>query len=120
MDRRDVESWITGYVRAWNTNDPADIARLFTVDAAYYTAPYRTPWSGRDAIIAGWLDRKDEPGTFEFRFEVLAVAHDVGFVRGWTAYHHPPKRYSNLWVIRFAPDGRATEFTEWWMEEGTG
>lgn len=116
MDQRDGESWVNSYVRAWNTNDPQDIARLFTEDAKYYTAPHREPWSGRDAIIAGWLDRKDEPGTYEFRHEVLAVAGNLGFVRGWTTYKNPPKNYSNLWVIRFAPDGRCAEFTEWWME----
>ena len=27
------------------------------------------------------------------------------------------RTYSNLWVIRFAPDGRAREFTEWWMKQ---
>ena len=26
------------------------------------------------------------------------------------------KLYDNLWVIRLAPDGRATRFTEWYME----
>ena len=42
---------------------------------------------------------------------------DLGFVRGWTAYaqHDPPREYGNLWVIRLAEDGRAREFTEWWV-----
>ena len=41
----------------------------------------------------------------------------VGFVRGWTTYlTHPPSEFSNLWVIRLDRDGRAHEFTEWWME----
>ena len=25
------------------------------------------------------------------------------------------KDYDNLWVIRLAPDGRASRFTEWYM-----
>ncbi|MGQ0571881.1 MAG: nuclear transport factor 2 family protein [Armatimonadota bacterium] len=111
-----MESWVLGYVRAWNTNDPQAIVRLFTEDAVYYTAPHRQPWSGREAIVSGWLDRKDEPGTFEFRFEVLAATNDLGVVRGWTNYMDPPTTYSNLWVIRLGPDGRCAEFTEWWME----
>jgi hypothetical protein len=47
---------------------------------------------------------------------VLAVAGDLGFVRGWTTYTNPPTAYSNLWVVRLAADGRCVEFTEWWME----
>jgi hypothetical protein len=42
---------------------------------------------------------------------------DLGFVRGWTRYTQeaPPKEYGNLWVVRLADDGRASEFTEWWV-----
>ena len=116
MEAKDVAAWVDGYVRAWETNDPADIGRLFVDDAAYYTAPFREPWRGREAIVAGWLDRKDEPGTWTFRYEVLAIAGDLGFVRGWTRYTDPPAEYSNLWVIQLTSDGRCSEFTEWWME----
>ena len=116
MNARDLETWVDGYVRTWETNEPADIARLFTQDAAYYTAPFREPWRGRDAIVAGWLERKDEPGQWSFRHEVQAVADGLGFVRGWTRYHDPPREYSNLWVIRLEPDGRCSDLTEWWME----
>jgi uncharacterized protein (TIGR02246 family) len=113
MDRRDVEAWVEGYVRAWTTNDPGDIAALFTADAEYFTAPYRQPWRGRDAIVAGWLERKDQEGEWKFRSEVQAIADDLGFVRGWTDY--PDESYSNLWVIRLR-DGRSPQFTEWWMK----
>jgi uncharacterized protein (TIGR02246 family) len=122
MDRTALDSWVDGYVRAWGTNDPQDIGRLFTEDAVYYTAPYREPWTGRDAIVAAWIDRKDQPGGWEFRYEVLGVDGQVGFVRGWTHYAATPDEgdtgYSNLWVIRLDPDGRCSEFTEWWMEHG--
>jgi hypothetical protein len=42
---------------------------------------------------------------------------DLGFVRGWTTYTQetPPKEYGNLWVVRLADDGRASEYTEWWV-----
>jgi ketosteroid isomerase-like protein len=115
MDVADVERWVEAYVRAWETNDPSAIGELFTEDANYYTAPFRQPWSGRQGIVDRWLERKDEAGTWRFRFEVLVVAGDLGFVRGWTAY--PDVRYSNLWVIRLGSDGRCREFTEWWMKE---
>lgn len=116
MDRSAVERWVEGYIGAWQSNDPDQIGSLFTDDARYYTAPDRNAWEGRDAIVAGWVDRKDEPGQWTFRHEFLAQGDGLAFVRGWTEYVEPPKRYSNLWVIRLEPDGRCSEFTEWWME----
>jgi ketosteroid isomerase-like protein len=108
MDEATVERWVDGYVRAWSSNDPADIGALFTEEAEYRTAPWREPWSGREAIVAGWLARKDEPGGWSFEREVLAVAGDLAFVRGRTGYPDEGEAYSNLW---------AAEFTEWWMPE---
>jgi hypothetical protein len=110
-----VRVWIDGYVKAWNSNLSEDIGALFSDDARYYTAPHRPPWQGRDAIIAGWLDRKDEPGDARFSWKPLVVTDDLAVVQGETAYRDPPETYSNLWVIRLDPDGRCSEFTEWWM-----
>lgn len=119
MDRSDVDSWIDGYVRAWGTNDPEDIGAMFTDDARYYTAPYREPWAGRTTIVAEWIARKDQPGAWEFRYEVLGIDGELAFVRGWTRYaasaEEPEAEYSNLWVIRLTEDGKCSEFIEWWM-----
>ncbi len=117
MDRETLERWVEGYRRAWESNDPDEIGALFTDDATYYTEPYAKPISGREAIVADWIERKDEPGDTEWRSEVMAVCDDMGFVRGWAKYFTPPPReYSNLWVVRLAEDGRCQEFTEWWMK----
>jgi len=113
MERSTVESWLKGYITAWGSNDPEDIGRLFTDDARYYTAPHREPWRGRDGIVEGWLEHKDVDG-WRFRYEILAIADGLAFVRGWTEYADHPD-YNNLWVIRLAEDGRCSEFTEWWM-----
>ena len=119
MDETAVERWIEGYIRAWRSNDPDDIGSLFTDDALYFTAPHREPWRGREGIVDGWLGRKDEPGEWNFRYEVLATTDDLAFVEGWTDYEgQVPPRFANLWVIRLAPDGRCSRFTEWWMEAG--
>lgn len=117
-DEKAVRDWMESYLKAWSSNDPADIAALFTENARYYTAPFREPWTGPDAIAEGWVDRKDDPGTWDFRWELLALAGDLAFVQGWTIYHPPNAlRYSNLWVIRLDGQGRCSEFTEWWMQE---
>jgi ketosteroid isomerase-like protein len=116
MDASTVEDWLRGYLRAWESNDPGDIGRLFTDDALYYTAPFREPWRGRDEIVRGWIERKDQPGDWTFRYEILGIAGYLAFVRGWTGYK-TDSDYSNLWVVRLTEDGRCSEFTEWWMTE---
>jgi uncharacterized protein (TIGR02246 family) len=117
VERADVERWVQAYEGAWASNDPEEIGALFTDDARYYTAPEREPWTGRDTIVREWLGRKDEPGEYTFRSEVLGIDGDLAFVRGWTTYTKEGQDYSNLWVIRLADDGRASEFIEWWMEQ---
>jgi SnoaL-like domain len=114
VDRAALERWMERYVQAWGSNDPQDIGALFADDATYYTAPHREPWQGRQGIVDGWIDRKDEPGDWGFRYEVLGIADDLGFVRGWTTYETNTD-YSNLWVVRLDDQGRCSEFIEWWM-----
>jgi hypothetical protein len=115
IDKQVVRNWVEGYIRAWRSNDPAEIGALFSDQAAYYTGPFDQPWQGRDGIIEGWLKRKDEPGTYGFRYEVLSADESVGIVRGWTEYFDPKRGYSNIWVIRFDDQNRCNEFTEWWV-----
>jgi SnoaL-like domain len=117
MEERDFAAWVDRYVVAWNSNDPEEIGSLFTDEAVYYTAPFREPWRGRDGIVRGWIEAKDEPGTTEFTYEVSAIDGPLGIVKGRTIYKEPLERYSNLWEIRLEDDGRCYEFIEWWMEE---
>ena len=116
MDIKTVEAWVEGYRKAWDSNDPKDTGALFAGNAAYYTGPFNEPWRGRQAIVEEWLKRKDEPGSYTFRYEVLAVTGDVGVVRGWTTYLESHREYSNIWVIHLDGQGRCTEFAEWWMK----
>ena len=116
-DSSTVSSWVEGYRRAWASNAPDDIRSLFTEDAEYRTAPFVDPRVGQDAIVAGWIEDADQPGDFEFTYEVLSDDGTLALVQGVTEYVHPRSQtYDNLWVIRLAPDGRATEYTEWYME----
>src|SRR5688500_12284173 len=119
MDEATVRTWVDGYVKAWGTNDPEDITALFSEGARYYTAPHREPWNGQANIVAGWLERKEQPGEWTFRYEILGIDGDTAFVRGWTGYTDDSD-YSNLWVITLDGDGRASEFIEWWMADDAG
>lgn len=119
IDASTVAGWVDRYLHAWQSNDSTEVGSLFADDALYYTGPFDEPWRGRDAIVQGWLDRQDTPGSTTLRYHVLATTADTAIVRGWTHYHNPPREYSNIWLIRFDESGRCREFTEWWMERET-
>ncbi len=116
VDVDQVKTWVEGYLQAWNSNDPQAIGQLFSEEAAYYTGPFDEPWKGRATIVANWLERKDEPGTFRFHYLVLSASDDLGVVRGWTLYLEAQREFANLWLIKFDPEGRCSEFTEWWVQ----
>jgi ketosteroid isomerase-like protein len=105
---------MAGYLKAWDSNSADDIRALFTDDAAYLTAPFVPARIGIDAIVAGWIEDQDQPGDHEFTWHEVARDGDLAFVEGDTLYSDG-RRYANLWVIRFATDGRASAYTEWYM-----
>ena len=110
------DTWVRGYMKAWESNDPSDIGTLFTENAEYFTAPWRDPWHGRQGIVDGWLGRKDEPGTWTFEYEIAIGDEKLGVFKGTTRYQDPDPDYVNLWLIRLDEAGQCTEFTEYWME----
>ena len=129
MKREDVDRWLADYVGAWNTYDRDQIAELFTEDIAYRYHPYDDPIEGRDEVIKAWLAEgdhpeagtRDEPGTYEAEYRCVAVDGDVAVATGESSYKDsadgPVVRvYDNCFLMRFAPDGRCREFTEWFME----
>ena len=120
VTRDDVEAWLEAYRRAWRSDDPDQIRALFTEDATYHPSPFGKPWQGREAIVDKWIEAGDSHVAWEFESQVLAVDGEVGVVRGLTSYAahdgEPEAVYSNIWVIRLAADGRATEFSDWWVE----
>jgi hypothetical protein len=120
MDRDQVMRWVAGYERAWRDGDLGGIATLFTADARYLTSPYARPQVGQEAIRGLWLDDEDEVFTVEA--EPVAVEDDTAVVRLLVRYGEPVRQeYTDLWVLRFAGDGRVREFEEWpyWPEKST-
>ena len=112
MDRDGVVRWVGAYERAWRDDDVDAVAELFTDDATYLRSPYAEPIVGHAAIAAFW---PEEPGT-EFTMSASPIAIDGAdvVVRVEVGYLRPRRQeYRDLWVIRFAPDGRAEWFEEW-------
>ncbi|GLI26686.1 hypothetical protein ARHIZOSPH14_09280 [Agromyces rhizosphaerae] len=111
-----VTRWVERYRRAWLSNDAGDIRALFTEHAEYTSTPGTEPYRGHDEIVSWWLENADGPDETTFAWEPLLVGDTRAIIQGRTVYLGSTA-YRNLWVIDLAPDGRATAFTEWWVEE---
>jgi ketosteroid isomerase-like protein len=114
-DRATVNRWLAGYEAAWRAPGTAGLAGLFTPDATYLQSPYETPVRGLAAIGRMWEAERDGPGeVFTLATEILAVDGPTAVVRAEVHYGAPPRQeYRDLWVIRFAGDGRCDWFEEW-------
>ena len=118
MDHAGFQDWLDRYVAAWRSNDAEQIGALFSADVVYSYRPYTEPVRGRDAIVADWLREPDPPGSWEAEYRAVAFEGDTGVSVGESRY---PGRggaaYSNVFVVRFDSEGRAREFSEWWVEK---
>jgi ketosteroid isomerase-like protein len=112
MERQAVERWVAEYERAWRDEDVDAVAALFTDGAAYRVSPYEPSAVGHDAIRALWLD--DAGRTFAMQADVIAVDDDVAVVRVDVRYATPTvQEYRDVWLLRFAADGRVADYEEW-------
>jgi uncharacterized protein (TIGR02246 family) len=116
VDRAAVAQWVAAYEDAWRTAGTDRLADLFTADVAYVPSPWRPPVTGLDALRRFWDEERDGPEEpFTFSSEVVAVDGTTSVVRVAVEYLGPgdTSRWKDLWVLRFADDGRCTAFEEW-------
>ena len=76
---------------------------------------------GRAAIVADWLKDPDAAGTFDAEYEPLAISGDEHVASGWSRYFETPggavrDEYRNIYLVRFDAAGRASDFTEWYVQ----
>jgi uncharacterized protein (TIGR02246 family) len=114
-DRSAVSRWLAGYEAAWRAPGTDGLARLFTDDATYLQSPYGQPVTGLDAIKHMWEAERDGPDeVFTLATDILAVDGPTAVIRARVGYGDPLRQeYRDLWVIRFAEDGRCRWFEEW-------
>lgn len=124
MNRTEVQAWLDRYVGAWRSYARDEIAALFTPDAVYRYRPYGGPdrsTEGREAIVAAWLEDTDAPGSWEASYEAYAADGDRAVAVGTSRYaatgDEPQRTYHNVFLLRFAMDGRCAEFTDYYMLE---
>ncbi len=112
MNADDVMRWVAEYERAWREGDLGAVEQLFTEDAHYRPSPYEESEIGHDAIKAFWLD--DEGTEFTVDAAPVAVEGRHAVVRLEVHYGDPVhQEYRDLWLLRFADDGRVEDFEEW-------
>lgn len=115
IDRPAFADWIDRYERAWRSPGTAGLVELFTEDASYRHSPFAQPLNGLDAIAADWEDERDGADeVFSMVAEIVAVEGGTGVARLLVRYGEPvTQEYLDLWVVRFAADGRCSSFEEW-------
>ena len=124
MTHAELQDWLDRYVSAWRANERGPIEDLFTEDAVYRYRPYGDDEHasiGREAIVEAWLDEQDAPDSWSAEYRPFAVDSDRAVATGWSRYlateSQPERTYHNVFLMRFDPDGRCSEFTELYMLE---
>ncbi|RKR92143.1 uncharacterized protein (TIGR02246 family) [Micromonospora pisi] len=115
MDRERLTDWIAAYERAWRTAGTETLATIFTEDASYQQGPYLEPVRGLAAIARMWEAQREGPDeVFGMTSQVVAIDGETAVVRLEVRYGLPvTEQFRDLWILRFADDGRCRVFEEW-------
>jgi len=120
VNREQVGDWVAAYERAWRAPGTGALAAIFTPGACYRQGPYDEPVTGLAAIGVLWEAEREGPDeVFRMTSDVIAADGDTAVVRVEVSYGDPVRQeYRDLWIVRFAADGRCTSFEEWpfWPE----
>jgi hypothetical protein len=122
LDRTTAAEWLTSYIQAWESYDPAVIGDLFSEQVEYRYHPADQPIVGREAVVESWLADPDGEGTFEAEYQPFAVDGHRVVATGWSRYYTDATRsevravYDNCFAMEFDADGRCAHFTEWFRE----
>lgn len=115
IDTGQVTAWVAAYERVWRSPGTEALAEIFTPEAVYRQGPYHEPLVGLPAIARMWEETRDSADeVFTMTNEVVAVDGDTAVVRAEVWYGDPVEtEYRDLWLLRFAEDGRCRHFEEW-------
>ena len=105
--------WTPPGVKHWHGASQEESVRHLAL--SFGDTAWQEPVEGLRAIADLWESERDgahEP--FAMTAQVVAVDGDTAVVRVHVDYHDPDAgRWRDLWVLRFADDGRCAAFEEW-------
>jgi SnoaL-like protein len=115
----DLETWITGYGRAWETADEDLIASLFTEEASYRSSPFREPYVGHDAIRAYWRRGAGTQRGTKVRMGRPFGSGQRVAVEWWATLSDDDGEVTlpGCLLLRLEPDGRCSDLREYWNAE---
>jgi ketosteroid isomerase-like protein len=115
VDRASVARWIEEYEAVWRAPGTEALAGIFTPDATYLQGPYEEPVTGLPAIGRMWEAEREGPDeAFQMASDIIAVEGATAVVRVEVRYGDPvTEEWRDLWLVRFAADGRCARFEEW-------
>jgi ketosteroid isomerase-like protein len=115
----ELDRWLDVYGRAWERHDLDGFVSCFAEDAVYHWGPYSEPLRGLDEIRARTEQAIASQGEVHFGHEPLAITPDGrGIARWWVSIQITTEgtieEDEGIFLVTLAPDGRCTEFREWW------
>jgi ketosteroid isomerase-like protein len=114
MDSEHVDRWVAGYVEAWRAPGTYRLGELFTEDVTYLPSPWAQPVRGLAELTQFWEAERDEGEEFTLTSDIVVADGDIAIVRLSVEYVEPVAgSWRDLWVLRFAADGRCSSFEEW-------
>ena len=116
LSRETVQHWLDDYVAAWRSYDSDAIRALFAPEATYAYEPWEAPLEGADAVVASWLEDRDDPGSWAAAYAPALIEGNAAIATGETRYSDGTQ-FSNLFQLEFDDDGRCTRFVEWYLQQ---
>lgn len=108
-----VTTWVEAYVGAWRSYRRDEIEALFAEQAESHEWPHRASWIGRDAIVAGWEERRQgQQQEWRFDWSILAINGDTAAIEATAAYEQLGT-FANLWTLTLDDDGRCLVLRLW-------
>lgn len=126
MDESTLRSWLDSYVEAWESQNAAAAAELFTETGSYAWGPFAEPIKGRDAIRRAWeVAVQQNQEDIHVGHEFLALTDDGrGIFRCWSSVIAVATgtrvRTEGVFLITLTEDNLCSEFREWWNEDPPG
>jgi ketosteroid isomerase-like protein len=120
----ELDWWLDVYGRAWERRDVDAFVACFAEDAVYQWGPWSEPLRGHEEIRARTFQAVSQQDDVRFGHEPLAITPDGrGVARWWVSMQVPERGTTEedegIFLVTLGPDGRCTDFREWWNSRTT-